>query len=274
MKTFLFISFLIYNFAPAQNYGLQENFENEIVDQRWSTMDLDGDGKTWNLTSANTLTTNLGFSGYTYISDSYDQVNSQSLNPDNVLVSPAFIYESPLLKNPLHLLGISFRISATNPSKFSETYAVYLLPATQTFTGTETPIFFETLNSEIGSKTVYIDNFEYFGQEVKLYFRHYNSENQNALVIDDISNFNNTMSVNDQVFKNSNIIFPNPARSVIYLDLKNEKANTAEVIDAVGRKYDIKLLNNALNIEGLKPGIYYIKINTTRASYVNKFIKE
>jgi len=276
MRKILPICILFCATISAQNYGLNENFENESTSPRWSTLDLDGDGKTWNLKSPQDWTTGLGFSGNVYVSDSYDNVANQALNPDDVLVSPPFIYESPRIRNTNALLGISFKVSASDPFKFSETYALYFLPATQTFTGNETPIFFETLTSGMSSKTVFVDNWNWnnFGQEVKLYFRHYNSQNQHALVIDDIVNYNFTMSANDVVYKNKTVIFPNPAKHFIKIDLKDETVQNVEVIDAAGRKQGIKYKNNEVDVQGLKSGVYFMKINTKNSSYINKFIKE
>lgn len=276
MKKLLPICILFFGMTSAQNYGLNENFETEINSPRWSTLDLDGDGKTWKLTPTQSWTTGLGFSGYVYVSDSHDSVTNQPLNPNNVLVSPPFIYEGPRIKNTNALLGISFRISASDPVKFSETYALYLLPATQTFTGTETPIYFETLSSGTTSKSVLVENWNWndFGREMKLYLRHYNSQNQNALVVDDIVNYNFTMSVNDVFYKNKTVIFPNPAKRFIKIDLKNETVQNVEVIDVSGRKCEIRLNNHEVDVAGLKSGVYYMKINTSKASYINKFIKE
>lgn len=276
MKKLLPLCILLFGMASAQNYGLNENFETEINSPRWSTLDLDGDGKTWKLTPSQNWTMDLGFSGYVYVSDSRDRVTNQSLNPNNVLVSPPFIYESPRIKNTSALLGISFRISASDPVKFAETYALYLLPATEIFTGNETPVYFETLSSGTASKSVLVENWNwsYIGSEMKLYLRHYNSQNQNALVVDDIVNYNFTMSVNDVVYKNKTVIFPNPAKRFIKIDLKNETVKNVEVIDGSGRKCEIKLNHLEVDIAGLKSGVYYMKINTNNAAYINKFIKE
>lgn len=276
MKHFLLLSLFLYTISPAQNYGLQENFESELADQRWSTLDLDGDGKTWNLTPANTRTTSLGFSGYTYVSNSYDQVTDEGLNPDNVLVSPGFLYEYPHIKNVNYILGISFRISASDPSKFAETYALYMLPANQTFTGNETPLYFETLTSGTASKVVLVDNYNpnIFGTEVKLYFRHYNSENQSALLIDDITNYNFTAGTTDLITKNKLVIYPNPATTELKINLKNETVQSVEVMDITGKKFAAKEKNNTVNVKTLAPGIYFIKIKTNKNSYINRFIKE
>ncbi|WP_089870418.1 T9SS type A sorting domain-containing protein [Epilithonimonas hungarica] len=276
MRRILHLCILSIGIMSAQNYGLNENFENESSSPSWSTLDLDGDDKTWKLQSPQDWTTALGFSGYVYVSDSYDSTANQPLNPDNVLVSPTFIYEYPRIKNGNALLGISFKISASDPVRYSETYALYLLPATQTFTGNETPVFFETLDSGTTSKNILVEKWDWdtFGQEVRLYFRHYNSPNQKALVIDDIINYNFTMSTNDVVLKNKTVIFPNPTKRFIQIDLKTETVQNVEVIDISGRKHQVKFKNNKVDLEGLKSGVYFIKINTKLASYINKFIKE
>lgn len=273
MKKILLPLLFTFSFLPAQNFGLNEYFETEINDHRWSTFDLDGDGKSWNLTPSASWTTNLGFEGYVYVSESYDHANNQALNPDNVLVSPTFIYEYPHVKNANYLIGISYQISASNPSKYAETYAVYLLPATQTFTGNETPIYYETLTTGTISKNVFVENWNFSGLQVKLYFRHFQSQNQNALVIDNISNYNYTMSVDNTVHKNENVIFPNPAKDKITIKLK-ENIEGIEVIDLNGRKFDLKESNKVVDVQLLQSGVYFIKINTKNSSYINKFIKK
>ena len=276
MKKLLPLLFLPITFTYGQNYGLNENFENETTSLQWSKLDLDGDGKTWHLEPAVAWTEALQFTGNVFISDSYNATTNQTLTPDNVLVSPPFIFEYPRIKNGSLLLGIAFRIAAADPVKFAETYAVYMLPANQTFTGNETPIYFETLTSGNISRSIFVEHFQWdtFGKEVKLYFRHYNSANQKALVIDDIMNYNFTMSANDVVLKNKTVIFPNPAKRFITIELKNETLQKVEVVDAVGRIYNVSYKNQKVDVQNLKAGIYFMKINTEKSSYINKFIKE
>ncbi len=276
MKKLLPFLFLPIALTYGQDYGLNENFENETTSLQWSKLDLDGDGKTWHLESAASWTEALQFTGNVFISDSYDADTNQALTPDNVLVSPSFIFESPHVKNGNLSLGIAFRVAAADPVKFAETYAVYMLPANQTFTGNETPLYFETLTSGNSSSRIFVEHFQWetFGKEVKLYFRHYNSANQKALVIDDILNYNYTMSANDLVLKNKTVIFPNPAKRFITVELKNETLQKVEVVDTIGRIYDLPYKDHKVDVQSLKAGIYFMKINTEKSSYINKFIKE
>jgi len=276
MRKLLPIFLLSFALGHGQDYGLNENFENESASPRWTTLDMDGDGKTWRLQTAQDWTTELGFNGYVYISDSYDTAANLPLNPNNVLVSPTFIYELPRIKSGNNTIGISFRISAADAVKFSESYAVYLLPANQTFTGNETPLFFETLTTGSTSRYIFVDHFnwEIMGKQMKLYFRHFNSPNQKALVIDDISNFNTTMSVADVAQKNKTVISPNPAKHFVKINLKDETIRKIEIIDISGRAQDVLLKNGEVDVQKLNAGIYFIRIDTDRSSYVNKFIKE
>jgi len=276
MRKFLPLFLLSFALGHGQDYGLNENFENESTSPRWTTLDLDGDGKTWHLQAAQDWTTALGFTGYVYVSDSYDTAANLQLNPNNVLVSPTFIYELPRIKAGNNTIGISFRISAADAVKFSESYAVYLLPANQTFTGNETPLFFETLTTGSTSRYIFVDHFnwEIMGKEMKLYFRHFNSPNQRALVIDDISNFNTTMSVTDVTQKNKTVISPNPAKRFVKISLKDETIRKIEIIDISGRAQDVLFKNGEVDVQRLKAGIYFIRIDTDRSSYINKFIKE
>lgn len=277
MTKLLPIFLLSFALGHSQDYGLNENFENESASPRWTTLDLDGDGRSWRLQEAQDWTTALGFSGYVYISDSFDTAANLPLNPNNVLVSPTFIYELPRIKNGgVNSIGIAFRVAAADPVKFSESYAVYLLPANQTFSGNETPIYFETLTSGSTSRNIYVDRYDWeiMGKEMKLYFRHFNSPNQKGLVIDDISNFNTTMSVNDVAQKNKTVISPNPAKDFIKINIKDETMRKLEIIDISGRAQDVLLTNGEIDVRKLNAGIYFIRIDTDRSSYVNKLIKE
>jgi len=77
-------------------------------------------------------------------------------------------------------------------------------------------------------------------------------------------------------------IFPNPAKDILYLNLRNpvQKDLWVEIYSISGKKIYSQQLSNAnyslipLNIQTLNQGLYFIKINDgTRAVYEQKFLK-
>jgi hypothetical protein len=58
-------------------------------------------------------------------------------------------------------------------------------------------------------------------------------------------------------------VFPNPTAGILFLDLPTKAS--VRVIDACGRllsKHDFQTGNSQLNMDGFKPGIYYLEIGS------------
>lgn len=88
------------------------------------------------------------------------------------------------------------------------------------------------------------------------------------------------VGLEEKAISNFNI-FPNPANNQVYIsNMENIlDASNLRVLDMQGRELmDRKLNSNdedyLLNIEGLSPGIYFIKIENASQSVVKKFIKQ
>ncbi|PJB15559.1 MAG: hypothetical protein CO118_03025 [Flavobacteriales bacterium CG_4_9_14_3_um_filter_32_8] len=73
-------------------------------------------------------------------------------------------------------------------------------------------------------------------------------------------------------------IYPNPVHELIYIDFGDIIINNSsiEVIDLIGKTiYFEKITTNfmSLNVKNLKQGIYILKINTKKGSYLHKMVK-
>lgn len=83
---------------------------------------------------------------------------------------------------------------------------------------------------------------------------------------------NNVLGINETMIETSNFIYPNPARTKIYVDLKN--INKIEIYTISGQLKGRVKNNNSVNIENLISGIYIIKVYNDSGIFSSKLIKE
>ncbi|MCQ2302734.1 MAG: choice-of-anchor J domain-containing protein, partial [Bacteroidales bacterium] len=145
---------------------LTYNFDDGTL-QGWTTIDADGDGVNW--LASSTHYSNSG--SYAAVSQSYRQV----LYPDNYLVSPQVT------------LGEGASISFYEASYYGYTEPIALMIST---TGTNASDFtqlqrWDCYNTSFEQQTV--DLSAYAGQQVYLAFRHYDSSDNWAICVDDIT---------------------------------------------------------------------------------------
>jgi len=101
----------------------------------------------------------------------------------------------------------------------------------------------------------------------------------NTAGIDNIqAEFTNTatLSVNDTPSKNARVslaIYPNPTSDI--LNIKSDsKINAVSVVDLTGRKLDVKLDGDKVNVQSLPSGTYLINVETKDGISTEKFIKK
>lgn len=84
---------------------------------------------------------------------------------------------------------------------------------------------------------------------------------------------NNVLATSSEIKQNNLKIYPNPVTDILNVK-SSETLLSVEIFDNLGRK--IKNLKNTYqnNIHNLQPGIYYLKIKTEKAKYIEKFIKK
>lgn len=245
----------------AQTTIFSETFEsNSPTLAGWNAVDKDGDWINWSLSDDSSVAA-MGFSGYVYASVSmYGAQN-------NLLISPAI--NLPSSGN----LSLSFKVGSYFQSSPAEHYAVYILPANSTFTGNETPAFVETLSQGGVAMTKTINISGNAGQNVKVCFRHFLSE-QSAIILDDVKIIQNTsLGTSETKTTEQFEIYPNPATDYLYFKSKSKILN-AEVYDLSGRKMTSQLSDNKVDVSNLQKGNYMIKLHTKEGEVTQKFIKK
>ncbi len=75
---------------------------------------------------------------------------------------------------------------------------------------------------------------------------------------------------------NSLNLYPNPATAILHVDLENETLVNIEVSDVLGKVVLSEATqSNSISVESLKPGIYFLTINSRNGAVAKvKFIKE
>ncbi|MCS3528807.1 T9SS-dependent choice-of-anchor J family protein [Chryseobacterium sp. JUb7] len=246
----------------AQSTIFEETFvyTSSAIPPNWATLNNDNDVSSWYRTT-NPISM-YGFLGGVMM--------SFGEKPDNVLITPAINLPTG------SSYKLSFQIGSFIYAYPENYYMVYVLPATSTYTGTETPVLAEaiTVGDLAFNKTVDLTSFA--GQSVKIYFRHYypNSVDNRVLVLDNVKVTQQVLGTSEVAADNTKIgLYPNPATDYINIDSKTAVLK-AEVYDMTGRKINADLEGNKLNITELQSGNYLLKIETKEGVTSEKFIKK
>jgi uncharacterized repeat protein (TIGR01451 family) len=78
------------------------------------------------------------------------------------------------------------------------------------------------------------------------------------------------------VFENEFVLFPNPAKNVLYIEVKNEiEMSSISIYNMLGQVV-LTTTNpsNTIEVSNLKTGNYFIKVTTDKGTATSKFIKE
>jgi subtilisin family serine protease len=99
-----------------------------------------------------------------------------------------------------------------------------------------------------------------------------NSTNQMGYGILNFGNTFNILSSNEIAININFEIAPNPVKD--WLQIKsNAKIENIEIYDQIGRLVSTQKYNPKINVENLESGIYYLKINSQKKIFTQKFIK-
>jgi hypothetical protein len=224
----------------------QENFEPATA-SLWNNTDRDGDGEKWEFYNAEEDDI-PAFTGGFATSWSWF---FEAFTPDNTLSSPAI--NLPVTPD---LLYLKFKVGAFDEELFQEHYAVYLIPANSTFSGTEFPVFEETLDAGYTqvAKNVMVDVTSFAGQEVRIVLRHFNCTDIAFIAFDDVE------------------IYKIPYSD--FIKIKNvQNLKMIRMYDSTGKL--IKESNEAeINVQSLLPGTYILNIHTGNEIFSERFIRK
>lgn len=264
IKKLLFSSLLMTGLATsAQTVLFSEDFETEAGRNSWGNTDRDGDSQKWEFDNSSVD----AFTGYYATSWSWF---FEAFTPDNTLTSPVIA----LPNNSGKQLNLKFDVGAFDDVVFQEHYAVYVIPANSTFTGTETAVFEETLDAGYmdEAKHVTVDLSGFAGQDVQVVFRHYDCTDLLVLIIDNIQVLETeTLAVSD--FNKANLqVYPNPSSDFI-------KVNGVDHIDKI-RLYDVsgkmvlETQSAEADIRRLPAGQYILNVHSGPEIISKKIIKK
>lgn len=178
-KLLLSFSALSMMYAVNAQTHFSEDFNGGTL-TGWTATDVDGDGENWY---------NSDFSGYfaelgagTAVSRSWTGT-AGALTPNNYLVSGAIDLSTAAASG----LTLLFKSGTIEPSPYeAEHYAVYVSTSNDpTVIAGLTPVFEETLPSD-GMFSHSVDLSSYAGQTVYIAFRHFNTNDMNTMLIDDV----------------------------------------------------------------------------------------
>lgn len=111
--------------------------------------------------------------------------------------------------------------------------------------------------------------------EVRIYNRALSGEE-----VSEISSHNfdcSTLAVNEQGNNREIDLYPNPTEGILTIESKEVPRNwSVEVYDAPGKliqagKLEVK--NGTIDLTGINPGIYFIRIETEKGAFTNRIIK-
>lgn len=264
VKKLLFASALATAFySQAQTSVFKEDFEDEASVAQWKLNDRDGDGENWEILNAE-LNELPNFTGNLAVSFSW---YLDVFTPDNVLESPSITLPN---SNSLHL---TFKAAAGDEELFQEHYAVYVIPASSSFTGTETPVFEETFDAGYldVAKLINVDISPFKGQDVKLIFRHYDCTDVFYMGIDDIEIKDNAGLAVTESSALSIKISPNPTSDLIKISgIKN--IDHVRIFDMTGKI--VKETNTSeVVVKDLVSGQYIVNVYAGNQVISRKLIK-
>lgn len=265
IKKLLFASALASAFySHAQTTVFSEDFENPASVAQWKLYDRDGDGENWEILNAE-VNELPNFSGNLAVSFSW---YLDVFTPDNVLESPSITLPDS------NSLSLTFKAAAGDEELFQEHYAVYVIPATSTFTGTETPFFEETFDAGYldVAKVINIDISSFKGQNVKLIFRHYDCTDIFYMGIDDIEIKDNAGLAVTESSVLSMKISPNPTTDLVRISgIKN--IDNVRIFDMTGKIVKETKMSEIV-VKDLASGQYIVNVYSGNEVISRKLIKK
>jgi hypothetical protein len=99
-------------------------------------------------------------------------------------------------------------------------------------------------------------------------------DNENATTTNNsTTTFYSALGVKNAI-DNAITLYPNPVKSVLNIDVKNQEIKSVMVFDVNGRQFLSSGSATIIDVSRLQPGIYFAKVNTSTGSQTRKIIKQ
>ena len=278
-KTTLFIAAFCVAFTMNAQIVFSDDFNAETTDstvyEKWESIDQDGDGNFWEVADMLDYATNNApahpMQSQAADSDSWE---GTPFMPDNFLITKDPINLTNVTGTTIEYLVGSYQINGTF---IGDQYSVYLTASNDpAVIVTETPITTRTVGDDApcdqpdgsaSAAVVTLDASAFDGQVVYLTFRHYDTFDENSVIIDDVV-VDGVLSVGDESFSNFNYFVD--ANNQLQLSA-NEPMEKIAVYNIIGQEIITKKLSNTketIDLSSLNSGVYVasVSINGLRKS--------
>jgi len=180
---------------------------------------------------------------------------------------------SPQINIPAGSTGVNLTWSAASlgAAAYLENYKVYI-STTGNQVANFTTILKTVTNEPFSGMYHTVDLSSYVGQNVYIAFRD-DSNDEYIMLLDNIKiTSTNTLATTD-IVKKQTYFSPNPTSD--FINIKTDsKINSVSVVDLTGRKVNVKLDRDKVDVRSLPAGTYLINIETKDGVSTEKFIKK
>ena len=280
MKKITFLVACLLASVAVNAQAFTEDFEGEVVDAttftNWDNIDEDGDGEFWEVADMEGYAPAHPMQSLVADSDSWE---GTAFSPDNYLIT-----SEPIDLTSYSGTSITYTVGTyqTNGTFISDKYSIYM--ATGNGVGdflNETPIVTKLVGDDCPSDeedgsasaaTLTVDASAYDGQVVYLCFRHYDTTDENSVLIDDII-VDGTLSVGEEIFNGFNYFVDN--NSQLQLRANNVMSEVA-LYNLLGQQVIVNKLNDtnaAVNMANLTSGVYIATVSIDGQNKSFKIVK-
>jgi len=241
----------------------------------WDNFDDDGDGNLWNVV-------NISGNGWTSLFDG-NVANSDSwtsalggLSPDNYLISNTTIDLGS--NSEISFLMGSFQ---TNGTFLGDRLQVFLSDSNDPgLISSQTPVFDQTVgdvcicdSTANNAAEVTIDASAFDGQTVYLVLRHFDTFDENSVLIDNVV-VDGNLSITDNEINGFNYFYSPQSQN---LTIKANEAFTGiNIFNVLGQQVISKNLsstNEVINLSSLKTGVYIANVTANGQKVTFKLVK-
>jgi len=278
-KILLSVAFLGATFIGAKAQQTTVIWNDDNFEGVWTVIDADGDGENWHFVNGGTAEDpDIWLRSFSYIN------NQGALTPDNYVISPVID-----LTNETESISLAWKVAGQDPNYSDEKYSVYvaaadLVDAAQTAADianaflNSTVNFSETVtdNGPGGYANFYLKTLDISslaGQTVYVAFRHHDSTDNFAILIDDVEVIKTTFSVENHL-TSSFSVYPNPATDVLRIsNTIGAEVLSVKITDINGRTIKEFEAISEMNIADLNSGVYFVNIYSSEGNLTKKIVK-
>ena len=251
----------IFDCSTVTEFPFVESFEDGLG--CWEIIDADGDGHGWRLRSTSS-----------YVSPS-PHTGSEAIQSDSWLPSIGGVHpDNWIISRKIHLPSLTAQINwweaaqSSNIGDIEDHYGLYV-----STTGTNPEDFNLVWEGQPQECQTWVEHSmllnPYCGQDVYIAFRHFNTYNEYALILDDIK-VTGTVGIED--FEKAQLqVWPNPTNGLVHIT-SNELVKNVEVYNVQGALVKSVREENVIDLSGQSAGIYMLRITTESTTSVQRVV--